>query len=112
MADGVWNPDGDPFTRFKKIANADDTYSLAAQDTVSAPGNDLVECTKSDATDDPAGPFRAFIMDAEGLLKVTTDAGTDREYPVGLFAAQTVYELRFTRIWSTGTGPQNVFGFV
>lgn len=77
-----------------------------------ASGLDLVAVTKSDSVPDPAGPFRAFRMDAEGAIKVTTAAGTDRTYPSGLFAAGEVVELQITRVWSTGTGSQNIYGYV
>lgn len=76
------------------------------------PAQDRVAVTKHDDDADPAGPFRGFIMDAEGALKVTLVNGETRIYPSGLFAGKQDYTLPIQRVWSTGTGSQNIFGLV
>ncbi len=78
--------------------------------TSTRPGDDIVAVTKHDSDADPNGPFRALIMDAEGDIKLHMSDGTDRSLPSGLLAAQVVYPLTFSRVWSTGTDGQNIYG--
>lgn len=57
--------------------------------------------TVSDATADPAGPFRALWIGATGNVKVTCIDGTTPTFtnvPVGILP------VACSRVWSTGTG--------
>lgn len=75
-----------------------------------ASGKDIVAVTKSDTVADLNGPFRGFVMDAAGAIKMHTPKGNDRVLPSGLLAANVVHWIAFSRIWSTGTGAQNIYG--
>jgi hypothetical protein len=71
-------------------------------DSIMAPATDVIPVTKSDGTDDAAGPFRGLLM----------DAGQDRTIASGALAAGIIHPIRFTRVWSTGTGSQTIYGIV
>jgi hypothetical protein len=73
-------------------------------------GLDCVAATQHDSTVDPNGPFRGFILSAEGALKIQTLNDTTRTFASGIFAAQTIYEIGFTRVWDTGTDAITVYG--
>ena len=77
-----------------------------------APPIDWVAVTKSDATADPNGPFRAIIIGGAGIVKVTMDSGETRTIPATVLAAQTVYEMRFTRVWDATTTATDIWGLV
>lgn len=93
--------DGNP------ISDAD---PLQMVDAAVAPGSDIVAVTKDNATADPNGPFRGLIMDAIGAVKLHTAAGNDVTLPSGLLAPGVIHAIRFTRVWSTGTGSQIIYG--
>src|SRR5689334_4050325 len=52
MADGTWNPGGDPYVVFKKVDNGDGTYSLAVSGTMALSSASLsaLETTELGAT--------------------------------------------------------------
>lgn len=72
--------------------------------------DDAIAVTKSDSTDDPAGPFAGILVLATGTIKVTTIRGTDVAI-TGSPAAGIVIPLAVKRVWSTGTGA-TVMGLV
>lgn len=71
--------------------------------------DDLKDVTKSDATNDPAGPFAALLVTVAGTLKFTTRQGTT----VALAAVVVGQEIHtpVVRVWSTGTGA-TVVGYI
>ena len=75
---------------------------------------DYIAVTKHNESADSAGPFIGFVMDAEGALKLTTSNGDTRTYATGTFKAGVAYGFGagIQRVWSTGTGSQNVYGIV
>lgn len=74
------------------------------------PGQDIVAVTKSDATDDPAGPFRGIVIGGVGIVKLHTAAGQDRTIPSGVLAAGVVHPIRFTRVWNSTTTATDIHG--
>jgi hypothetical protein len=76
------------------------------------PGTDIVAVAKSDTVADPNGPFRGLVMDAVGAVKLTMASGQARTIPSGVLAAGVIHPLRFSRVWSTGTGTQTIYGIV
>lgn len=82
-------------------------------DDSSAP-SDYVPVTKHDVNPDPAGPFRGFIMDTVGAVKLTTSDGNTRTYASGTFAAGIAHGFTagIERFWSTGTGSQTIYGVI
>jgi hypothetical protein len=81
-------------------------------DSIMAPATDVIPVTKSDGTDDAAGPFRGLLMDAAGAIKLHMVNGQDRTIASGALAAGIIHPIRFTRVWSTGTGSQTIYGIV
>lgn len=80
--------------------------------SVMAPADDTIPVAKSDTVADPNGPFRGILLDAAGTVKLTTIAGTDRTYISGELTAGMIHPIRFTRVWTTGTGSQGIKGIV
>lgn len=78
----------------------------------SFPAQDALAVTQSDTADDPAGPFRGFILSAEGALKIRTANDEDRTYASGIFAAKTIYPIAFKRVFDTGTDAITVIGLI
>lgn len=83
------------------------------RDSVMAPPYEYIAVVRSDDTPDPNGPFRGFIMDAAGAVKVTLMNGNVRTYPIGTFAAGVPHGMTagILHVWDTGTGAQNIYGF-
>jgi hypothetical protein len=77
-----------------------------------SPPSDLVPVTKSDATDDPNGPFRGLLLEAAGTIKVTMASGQARTFISGELAAGVIHPMQVLRVWSTGTGAQGIKGAV
>lgn len=71
--------------------------------------DDMKDVTKSDSTDDPAGPFAALLVTAAGTLKITTRQGTT--IALAAVAVGERIETPVIRVWSTGTGA-TVVGYV
>lgn len=71
---------------------------------------DLIPVTKSDGTNDPAGPFRGLLLDAAGVLKVTMASGEARTFISGELAAGVIHPMQVLRVWSTGSGAQGIKG--
>ena len=63
--------------------------------------------TASDATADPAGPFRALYVGVTGSIKVTHVDGTTPTYTN---VAVGIIPLAVTRVWSTGTTATGIIG--
>lgn len=81
---------------------------------ISATPHDYIPVAKHDATADPSGPFRGFIMSDEGAVKLTTVDGVDRTFAIGTFKPGIPYGygVGILRFWSTGTGAQTIYGIV
>lgn len=71
--------------------------------------DDMKDVTKSDSTDDPAGPFAALLVTAAGTLKITTKRGT--VIALAAVAVGERIECSVVRVWSTGTGA-TVVGYI
>ena len=79
------------------------TAKFGGKDTDwNSPATGASAVTVSDATPDPAGPFRGLWVGAAGSVKVTTRDGDDVTF-VGV-PAGTVLPVAVSRVWSTGTG--------
>lgn len=76
------------------------------------PGSNIVAVTKSDATNDPNGPFRGICFGTAGIVKVTTLDGSDVAIPSGVLAAGVIHPLYILRVWSTTTTATDIYGVV
>lgn len=68
---------------------------------------DASPLTQSDATADPAGPFRSLFVGGTGAIKLTTYDGTTVTFtgvPAGFF------HVAVSRVWTTGTTATNLLG--
>jgi hypothetical protein len=77
---------------------------------MSDPAVTIATVTKSDTTNDPAGPFRGFCMSEAGDIKIRTEKGDDVTLVSGALAAGIIHPLRIVRVFSTGTGSQTIYG--
>jgi hypothetical protein len=60
--------------------------------------------TKSDTTNDPAGPFSGFIVTSSGTVSLSMQDGSTLTFGAQSFtAAVTAYPYSFRRVNSTGT---------
>lgn len=89
-----------------------DDDPLQTGDAAVASGTDIVAATQHDTNDDPNGPFRAFMLSAEGALKIRTLDGQDRTFASGIFGTKTIYQIGVLRVWDTGTDAITVYGIV
>lgn len=65
--------------------------------------------TKSDTDRHLGYVTSAVLLDAVGALKVTDHAGNDVTFASGDLAANVWHPMNVRRIWSTGSGSQDVF---
>lgn len=83
---------------------------MPSSDATVAPGTDIIAITQHDETDDPAGPFRGFLLSATGAVKIRTAAGNDRTITSGHLLAGVIYPIQIVRVFDTGTDAITVYG--
>jgi hypothetical protein len=60
--------------------------------------------TPSNTSNDAAGPFAAFIIEAAGTVSIVMTDGSTRAFGAASFTAgPTIYPFQFKRVNSTGT---------
>jgi hypothetical protein len=89
-----------------------DDGSLQTVNAAIAGADDLIPVTKSDDTDDPAGPFRGLLLATTGILKARMATGQDRDFADGELIAGVIHPMNVLRVWNTGTGSQGIKGAI
>lgn len=70
-------------------------------------GHDIEEITPHDTN--TIGPYRGIAFAGAGILRITTQAGSDVTIPSGVLAAGMIHPLRFTLV-HTDTTATDIWG--
>ncbi len=90
--------------------SAADPFSTHAP-AATNPADDAFPITPSDTTDLSVmvRALRIASTGTGGIVRVTTRSGTVRDLPI---AAGEQWEVRVSRVWTTGTTATGIWGFV
>ena len=89
---------------------ANSINQLLGQQPISiTPAMNIKSITPSDSVDDVNGPFRGFMVNVAGNIKITTAGGDTVTLAV---AASFPYMFSVSRVFATGTTASGIFGII